>query len=224
MTVMQQMAAGQANAQIPFNENFETVSAVAIFGKRQAASSGLVWGYYGGLYLGNDVANGQVTLTDNADNWIVVLRSTGVVSASTSDTNATDATYATLYKATTAGGVVLSSVDMRIDTNGLLTPIDPDLTAIGAALARVTRRTSGIATGECLATSSNVLVDTQPAGSACSVYNDSSSAIQLNEDTGITLRMAGSASTGTRIVAGRGMVTIWYNSTTEAIVGGSGLS
>jgi hypothetical protein len=120
MTMLQQLETGQNNAEVPVNENFETVSASAIFGKRHDATLGLVWGYYGGLYNGNTIADGTVTLTDTADNYVVVLRSTGVVSVSTSSTNSSDPLYAKLYKLTCAGGGVTVEVDSRTDSNGLL--------------------------------------------------------------------------------------------------------
>lgn len=111
-----------ASAEVPTNENFETMSAAGIFGKRHPVTSGLTWGYYGGLYNGNTKADGTVTLTDNADNYVVVLRSTGVVSVSTSSTNSLDPLYAKLYKVTTVSGAVTTVVDQRTDGNGLLLP------------------------------------------------------------------------------------------------------
>lgn len=119
MTTLQTVTAEQANKETPFGENFETLSAAAIYGRRQPAESGLTWGYYGGLYNGNTIANGTVTLTDSADNYVVVLRSSGVVSASTSSANSTNPLYAKLYKVTCAGGVATVVLDQRWDTNGL---------------------------------------------------------------------------------------------------------
>jgi hypothetical protein len=120
MTTLQQMAEGQANAHVVVNEIAESLSAAGVFSKRHAATSGLVWGYYGGLYNGNTKADGTVTLTDDADNYVVVLRSSGVVSTSTSATNSTDPLYAKLYKITTVSGAVTAAVDQRWDANGLL--------------------------------------------------------------------------------------------------------
>jgi hypothetical protein len=120
MTTMQQMDEGQANAHVVFNENCETLSATAIFGKDPDTTTGLVWGALGGLYNGNTKAAQTVTQTDSSDNYVVVLRSTGVVSVSTSSANSLNTLYAKLYKNTCAGGVVTVSVDQRLDANGLL--------------------------------------------------------------------------------------------------------
>lgn len=117
---LQQLAASQANPETVINENFDAVFAAAIFSKRHPATTGLTWGYYGGLYNGNAISDGTVTLTNTSDNYVVVLRSTGVVSTSTTSTNSLDPLYAKLYKVTCAGGVVTAVVDQRLDANGLL--------------------------------------------------------------------------------------------------------
>jgi hypothetical protein len=121
MTILEQVPeTPSVNDQVIVNELFETLSAAGIFGKRHEDTTGLTWGYYGGRYQGNTVSDGTVTLTDASDNYVVVLRSTGVVSTSTTDTNATNILYARLYKLTTAGGVVTVELDERHETNGLL--------------------------------------------------------------------------------------------------------
>ncbi len=109
-----------ASAEIIANEVNQTLSAAGIYGKRHPVTSGLSWGYYGGRYNGNTIADGTVTLTDNATNYLVVLRSTGVVSVSTTSTHSTDPLYARLYKLTTVSGVVTVELDERWETNGLM--------------------------------------------------------------------------------------------------------
>lgn len=119
MTTLQQWAESDTAPWTKSNENDDAVSAAAIFAKKATTSTGLTWGYYGGLYNGNTIADGTVTLTNAADNYVVVLRSTGVVSTSTTSTNSLDPLYAKLYKITTAGSVVTTVVDQRWDANGL---------------------------------------------------------------------------------------------------------
>jgi len=120
MTTLQQLSSSQVSPEVPINENAETLSAAGLFGKRHAVTTGLTWGYYGGLYNGNTIADGTVTLTNTSDNYVVVLRSSGVVSTSTTSTNSVNPLYAKLYKITCAGGVATAVVDQRWDTNGLL--------------------------------------------------------------------------------------------------------
>jgi hypothetical protein len=80
--------------------------------------------------------------------------------------------------------------------------------------------------GHCYASTGNVEVPANvfAAGDAFSVYNNSASSITLTQGAGLTLRQGGTTNTGSRTLAARGMATIWFNSTTEAIVTGAGLS
>lgn len=121
MTQLTPLAANQTSPEIPINENFDSVSAYAVFARRHPVTTGLTWGYYGGIYNGNTVVEGTVALTDDADNYIVVARTTGVVSVSTATTNWDNASsYARLYKVTAASGVVTDVDDHRMDSGGLL--------------------------------------------------------------------------------------------------------
>lgn len=122
MTTLQQLAPSpQASSEVPINENFATLSATAIFGKRQPATTGLTWAYYGGLYSSTSIANGTVTLTGSATNYVVVHRSDGVVSVSTATTNWTNTTdYGRLYKLTTSASVVTAEEDHRFGDFGII--------------------------------------------------------------------------------------------------------
>jgi hypothetical protein len=120
--------------EVQINENFETLSAVGVFGKRQPATLGLVWGYYGGLFRGNTVANGTVTLTDSSANYVVANRSTGAVSVSTATTNWNDAAYARLYKVTASGGLVTGVEDHRFGINGFFSRAEDVAETLGVAL------------------------------------------------------------------------------------------
>lgn len=90
----------------------------------------------------------------------------------------------------------------------------------------IPRRTSGFARGEALAISAGVTLNTSDmaAGYAFTVYNDSASAITITQGSGVTLRLAGGATTGNRTLAARGIATIWCNSGTEAVISGAGVT
>ena len=89
--------------------------------------------------------------------------------------------------------------------------------------------TSGTATtgdiGKCIAVSAGITIpnSTFSAGDALSIYNDSATAITITAGVA-TLRLAGTASTGNRTLAARGVATIWFNSATEAIISGAGVN
>jgi hypothetical protein len=60
---MQQLAPRQDDAEVPINENFETLQWASIFGKRHPGTSGLVWAYYGGVWGGSAIADGDIETT-----------------------------------------------------------------------------------------------------------------------------------------------------------------
>ena len=56
------------------------------------------------------------------------------------------------------------------------------------------------------------------------IYNNSAGSISITAGSGLTLRQAGSAVTGSRTLAGRGLATVVFISPTEAVASGSGLT
>jgi hypothetical protein len=105
--------------EVVVNANFDTLSALATYGKNAATTSGLTWGYYGGRWGGNLIADGTLTLT-NATQYIVVNRSNGVISLSTSTTNWNDfANYGRVHKVIASGGLVTSEEDHRVGLYGV---------------------------------------------------------------------------------------------------------
>ena len=75
--------------------------------------------------------------------------------------------------------------------------------------------------GCALRISAGVTVNTAAEGNAFSYYNDSAAAVTLTQGAGLTLRLAGTASTGNRTLAARGFCTVVFNSASEAIVSGN---
>jgi hypothetical protein len=60
-------------------------------------------------------------------------------------------------------------------------------------------------------------------GDAVSIYNDSASSITVTA-TGITLRLAGTATTGNRTIAQRGLVTVLCVGANDYVISGAGLT
>lgn len=117
---MQELTEAQANPEVVLNENFETLEHQSVYGKRQPTTTGLTWGYYGGRWGGFSVADGTVSLSASATNYLVVLRSSGVLSASTSNTNWNDSTnYARVYQITTSASAVSAVQDHRAGPGGV---------------------------------------------------------------------------------------------------------
>lgn len=120
---MLNIASNQASAEVPINENFNVLEHVATYGKKASTTTGLVWGYWGGTWGGNVIADGTLTLTASAVNYIVVDRTTGAISVSTATTNWNSAaTYARVYQITTGTLTVTSFVDYRAGLGGVHGP------------------------------------------------------------------------------------------------------
>lgn len=62
------------------------------------------------------------------------------------------------------------------------------------------------------------------AGDTVSIYNATAGNLTLTQGSGLTLRLAGTATTGSRTLSQRSLATIWFESATEAIVIGAGVT
>lgn len=79
--------------------------------------------------------------------------------------------------------------------------------------------------GTCTALSAGITLDTTPAaGSIYSAYNDTAGTLTITQGAGLTLVWAGTMLTGNRTLSIRGFFTVWYRSSTVAVISGSGLS
>jgi hypothetical protein len=56
------------------------------------------------------------------------------------------------------------------------------------------------------------------------IYNNSAGSISILSGAGLTLRQVGTANTGTRTLAQRGLATVVFVSATEAVISGGGLT
>lgn len=80
--------------------------------------------------------------------------------------------------------------------------------------------------GHCYSATGNMTIPAGAfaAGDAVSIYNATAGNLTLTQGDGLTLRLAGTATTGSRTLAQRGLATIWFESATEAIVIGAGVT
>ena len=104
---------GATGQETRVNELLDAASLGTFFGRRASTTpAGLVWGYYGGEMLINGVpttvANGTVTLNNNATNYVQLTQAGTVVVATTRDPR-----YAPLYQCVASAGVVTDYLDER---------------------------------------------------------------------------------------------------------------
>ena len=189
----------------------------------------------------------------NNSNWsgtalVAANGGTGLTSAGTSGNVLTSNGTAWVSQAITAGSVTSVSgtgsvngltLSGTVTTSGSLT-LSGDITSVNASATingivigyrNIPRSTtSGTATtsdvGKVIAVSAGITVPnaTFNAGDAFSLYNDSASSVTITQASGLTLRLAGTATTGNRTLAARGMATVWFNGSSEAIISGAGVS
>jgi len=124
---------GQGSQDVKANSLWDAGSTAMLYGRRASSTSGLSWGYYGGnvtLSTGtmSQIANGAIALTASTTNYLVVLKSTGVLTSSTATTNWTDVdNYWKIYSIVTGTSTITSYTDYRElgkMTGGIPTPVD----------------------------------------------------------------------------------------------------
>ena len=96
--------------------------------------------------------------------------------------------------------------------------------------AKSTSYTIGLAdVGQGISTSAGVTVPANAAtafaiGDTIALYNNSAAAISIAQGSGVTLRLAGSSSSGNRMLAQRGLATLIKIASDEWVIGGMGVS
>jgi len=107
-----QLSTSQASKEVRINQLMDSVSPAALGGRRESTTTGLTWGYYGGQILVNgvptDIANGTVTLTGSATNYVQLTQAGTIVVGTTRDPR-----YAPLYTVVTTVSGVTSYTDER---------------------------------------------------------------------------------------------------------------
>lgn len=195
---------------------------------------------------GTVTTSGNLTLGGTLSGVSLTTQVTGTLPVANGGTGATDAagartalgagTVTSVAGAGTVNGLTLTGT---VTASGSLT-LGGSVTSVAAAATvngfvigyrSVPRSTtSGTAVAgdnaKCIAVSAGLTVPaaTFAAGDAFSIYNDSASPVTLTQGGGLTLRWAGTTSTGNRTLAARGLATVWFNSASEAIISGAGVS
>ena len=145
--------------------------------------------------------------------------------------------------ATFAGAITAASFNGNLDASQLSSGTIPDArfpatlpAASGANLTDLPGMSTSSKTGaytlvavdnnSLIRTNSNITVPSSvfSIADATTIYNNSSSSISIVQGGSVTLRLAGSNTTGTRTLAQRGVCTVMCVGTNEFIITGSGLA
>jgi len=118
-TNLDQLIQSQASKEAAANALWDAMSQGATYGRRASTTSGLTWGFYGGNVVLSSgayaaIANGTLTLTGSATNYVVALKADGVVSFATVSTNWDNVdAYWRLYRVVTGASTITSYTDDR---------------------------------------------------------------------------------------------------------------
>lgn len=166
----------------------------------------------GGSALLRFFTNGSARLTINASGTLTAADASGLAAL-----NASSLASGTVPAGRISGATAYDISAATVNSNLVGYRNVPRATSYSGTTADV---------GKCFALSAapTIPASVYSAGDAFSIYNDSAAAINITQGTSLTLRLGASTGTGTRVLAARGMCTIWFNSSTEAIAFGSGLT
>ncbi len=113
-TNLPEMSSGQASKEVTFNQLLDAASPGTLFGRNALTTTGLTWGYLGGVILVDGVpttiANGTVALTTAATNYVEANRA-GTVSA---NTTAFTPGSTPLYTVVAGASTITSYTDKRL--------------------------------------------------------------------------------------------------------------
>ena len=107
---------GQGSQDLVANAAFDAASPSATYARRESTSTGLTWGYYGGVVriagVLTEISNGTVTLTGSATNYVEAHPDTGAVSKNTTGFTAG---YLALYTVVVGSATVTSWTEKRLE-------------------------------------------------------------------------------------------------------------
>lgn len=115
--------------------------------------------------------------------------------------------------------VVQGGTTKKVDANLVRLRNIPRIASTGETIG-----TAGV--GSCYSTTGNMTIpaSTFAAGDAVSFFNNTAGNLTITQGSGLTLYLAGTATTGNRTLAQRGTATVWFDSPTVATIFGPGLS
>lgn len=116
-TLLDQISSTQANKEVVVNALLDAASPATLWGRHASACAGLTWGFYGGYFASQAIANGTVTLTASTTNYLYADNVTGAVSV---NTTGVPVGKIPLYQIVTGATTVTSYLDQRSYAPGQL--------------------------------------------------------------------------------------------------------
>lgn len=189
---------------------------------------------------GNPLGTGTVTITSpdtNSDRTVTLPDTTGTLyitggplgtPSSGNGSNLTNLNASNLSTGTIPSGILAVTQAAKTSDTTLATTAFVD--RLRSLLSATTGSGGGTAVigdrGCLLSVTSGVTVPANvfAANDTFSIYNNTAGNITITQGASLTLRQVGTANTGNRTVAQRGLVTVVFISATEAVISGGGLT
>jgi hypothetical protein len=120
----------------------------------------------------------------------------------------------------------LSVTNSGITANGVITDNKGDVRDIPVNVQTSLYQLSTTDNGRVISTTANVTVNGAilTVGEAFSIYNNSSANITVVSGSGVTMYLGGTASTGNRTLAQRGLATVLMVASNTFVISGAGLT
>lgn len=206
MTLLTTISASQASKEVVANENFIAVSSAGLFGRKYSTTTGLTWGYYGGILLVDGVlttiADGTVALTASTTNYVEATRA-GVVSRNTTGFTAGQIP---LYTVVTGTATISSYTDQRFTAYRMIGRLSKSVAGSSdVTLTAAEARNEILELIGAITANINVIVPTVAA--EWTVFNNTSGAFTLTVKT----------SAGTGIALKQGKRAILYGDGTNIV-------
>lgn len=206
MILLTTISVSQASKEVVVNENFIATGPAGLFGRKYSTTTGLTFGYYGGVMLVDGVlttiSDGTVALTASTTNYVEATRA-GVVSKNTTGFTAGQIP---LYTVVTGASSITSYTDQRVGAFRMIGRLSKSV----AGSSDVTL-TAAEAHNEILeltgALSGNINVIVPSVADQWTVFNNTSGAFTLTVKT----------SAGTGVAVKQGKRTLLYGDGTNVV-------
>lgn len=194
-------AAITITANTPNAVTFNNGGAGAVSGTTYTGSSAITVSY-------NTVGAPSTTGTNASGTWnITATNATNVASGGTIASNVTATTQA------------VKTSDTTVATTAFVDRLRSLLTSATTGTLVLTDRGSLVSLAANITIPANVFA----ANDVVTLYNNTAGSLTLTQGTSLTLRLAGTSTTGSRTLYTRGICTVVFISATEAVVSGGGL-
>ncbi len=123
-------------------------------------------------------------------------------------------------------GIGNSSPQEKLKVAGTIADSSGDVRTVPINAKTSTYQLASTDAGLCISTNAAITVNgaVLSSGFVASVYNNSAASITITQGSGVTMYLAGSATTGNRTVAQRGLITVLCTASNNFVISGTGLT